>query len=289
MNQALVYPEPFRLPGQFYVINPQSSNLLTDHFTADDITHSSTEEAVVETSQSLYQDSPNTHISNSDLPSHSTSPNSEPTETQAPQQTQHLLPTHPMITRGKAGIFKPKAYTSITLEHHQTEIPTDVQTALSNSNWNQAMKEEFTALKENQTWSRVPYTPGMKLVGNKWVYKVKLNPDGTIFGFKARLVAKGFHQTADVDYNETYSPVVKASIIRIILSLTIVKNWDLGQVDVNNAFLNGDLVETVYMIQPEGFVDATKPNHVCKLKKALYGLKQAPRAWFEKLKNALKQ
>jgi histone deacetylase 1/2 len=81
--------------------------------------------------------------------------------------------------------------------------------------------------------------------------------------------------------------VIKASTTRIILSIAVHLNWDVKQLDINNAFLNGYLKETVFMHQPEGFVDSTKPNHICKLSKAIYGLKQAPRAWFDSLKNAL--
>ena len=127
----------------------------------------------------------------------------------------------------------------------------------------------------------------MKLVGNKWIFRVKQNSDGTINRYKARLVAKGFLQTEGVDYQETFSPVVKAATIRIVLSMDVINNWKLRQVDINNAFLNGELTETVYMPQPEGFVDTDHPRYVCKLKKALYGLKQAPRAWFDKLRSVL--
>lgn len=100
-------------------------------------------------------------------------------------------------------------------------------------------------------------------------------------------MAKGFQQTPGIDYLETFSPVVKSSTIRVVLSLAVTYGWDIQQVDVNNAFLNGELVETVHMLQPEGFADSQNPHHVCKLTKALYGFKQAPRAWFEKLKHAL--
>lgn len=89
-------------------------------------------------------------------------------------------------------------------------------------------------------------------------------------------MAKRFHQTQGMDYTEIYSPVVKALTIRIVLSLAVMNKWIPRQVDVNNAFLNDILVDDMYMVQPEGFVDSTKPNHVCKLKKAIYGLKQAP-------------
>jgi len=104
---------------------------------------------------------------------------------------------------------------------------------------------------------------------------------------KARLVAKDFNQEAGVDFNATYSPVVRTSTIRIVLSVATAKDWEVTQLDVKNVFLHGDLKENVYMVQPPGFEDVTKPTHVCSLKKALYGLKQAPRAWFDKFSNYL--
>ena len=133
----------------------------------------------------------------------------------------------------------------------------------------------------------VPYTSDMSLVNNKWLYRIKYNSDGTISRYKARLVAKGYQQVAGLDFFETYSPVIKPCTIRVIFTLAATHNWDIKHVDVNNAFLNGQLKETVYMKQPEGFISNEYPSHVCKLNKALYGLKQAPRAWFEKLKSSL--
>ncbi|GKF64655.1 ribonuclease H-like domain-containing protein [Tanacetum coccineum] len=85
-----------------------------------------------------------------------------------------------------------------------------------------------------------------------------------------------------VDFDETFSPVVKPSTIRTVLSLAVSRQWPIHQLDVKNAFLNGDLSETVYMHQPPGFVDSRYPNHVCLLQRSLYGLKQAPRAWFQR-------
>lgn len=87
-----------------------------------------------------------------------------------------------------------------------------------------------------------------------------------------------------VDYQETFSPVVKASTIRIILSLVVMNNWRSRHVDINNAFLNGEIIGTIYMPQPKGFMNQDHPKNVCKLKKALYSIKQASRAWFDKLK-----
>jgi hypothetical protein len=96
------------------------------------------------------------------------------------------------------------------------------------------------------------------------------------------LVAKGFHQQAGLDYDETFSPIIKPPTVRIILSLAAHHRWSLRQLDVSNAFLHGFLKEDVFMQQPPGYVDSAFPTLVCKLHKSLYGLKQAPRAWFER-------
>ena len=132
---------------------------------------------------------------------------------------------------------------------------------------------------KNQTWDLVPLPPNRKAVGCKQVFRVKENADGSINKYKARLVAKGFHQVHGFDFHETFSPVVKPITVRIILTLALTNAWDLFQLDVNNALLNGLLEETVYMVQSPGFKSADK-GLVCKLNKALYGLKQAPRQWF---------
>ncbi|KAK0593680.1 hypothetical protein LWI29_016926 [Acer saccharum] len=112
-------------------------------------------------------------------------------------------------------------------------------------------------------------------------------PSPLIFTYNTLLVAKGFHQRPDIDFTETFSPIVKPVTIRLILTLAVTNGWPLRQLDVNNAFLQGSLSDDVYMTQPLGFVDSTKPHHVCKLQKAIYGLRQAPRAWYNELRSFL--
>ena len=120
------------------------------------------------------------------------------------------------------------------------------------------------------------------------VFKVKRHFDGFIERYKARLLAHGFRQRFGLDYEDTFSPVVKPTTIRLILSLVVTRGWFIRRLDVQNAFLHGVLEEEVYMRQPPGFSDPDCPDHLCRLSKALYGLKQAPRAWHARLARALR-
>ena len=149
------------------------------------------------------------------------------------------------------------------------------------------MLDEYTALIRNDTWCLVPCPAGVNVVTEKWIFRHKLNSDGTLARYKARWVVRGFTQQAGVDYGETFSPVVKPATIRVVLSIATSHKWPIHQLDVKNAFLHGELAETVYCAQPSGFIDASKPNHVCQLQKSLYGLKQAPRTWFLKFTSYL--
>lgn len=144
------------------------------------------------------------------------------------------------------------------------------------------MEDEMRALRQNNTWTLVPRSDSMNVVGCKWVFCTKIKVDGTLDRLKARLVAKGFHQEEGVDFLETFSPIVKPGTICIVLAIATVHGWPTRQLNVSNAFLHGDLSIPVYMEQPPGFCDSTQPDHVCLLRRALYGLKQAPRAWFNK-------
>jgi hypothetical protein len=141
------------------------------------------------------------------------------------------------------------------------------------------MQSEFDALQSNNTWTLVPRPAGVNIVTGKWVFRHKFLSDGTLDRYKARWVLRGFTQRPGIDYDETFSPVVKPATIRVVLSLALSKSWPMHQLDVKNAFLHGTLTETVYCAQPTGFVDSSRPDHVCKLNRSLYGLKQAPRAW----------
>ena len=163
------------------------------------------------------------------------------------------------------------------------EEPRNVDEAFSDQKWISAMDVEHQALLKNKTWHLVPPPKGKNIIGCKWVYKVKCKADGSIDRYKAWLVAKGYKQRYGIDYEDTFSPVVKAATIRLVLSIAMTKGWSLRQLDVHNAFLHGILDEEVYMHQPPGYEDKSHPHYVCKLDKALYGLKQAPRAWYARL------
>ena len=134
------------------------------------------------------------------------------------------------------------------------------------------MDTELQALQANHTWDLVPLPNGKKTVGCKWVYKIKLKADGSLERYKACLMAKGYTQEYGVDFHETFSPIFPIVLWpKAILALAASHKWPLHQLDVNNAFLRGDLHEDVYMLVPNGL--SYPPNMVCKLRKSVYGLK----------------
>lgn len=161
--------------------------------------------------------------------------------------------------------------------------PSSYEEAQQHSEWVDAMETEMEMIHKNQTWELVPRPDERKVIGVKWIYKAKMNPNGTVNKYKARLVARGFAQESGVDYFETFAPVARFDTIRLLIALAAQKKWKIHQLDIKSAFLNGELEEDVFVEQPEGFQSRIYPDHVCKLKKALYGLKQAPRAWYSKI------
>ncbi|KAL0543454.1 hypothetical protein IC582_018550 [Cucumis melo] len=178
-------------------------------------------------------------------------------------------------------------FRAFTANLDSTIIPKNIYTALECPEWKNAVMEEMKALEKNRTWEICALPKGHKTVGCKWVFSLKYKADGTLDRHKARLVAKGFTQTYGIDYSETFSPVAKLNTVRVLLSVAVNKDWPLYQLNVKNAFLNGDLVEEVYMSPPPGF-EAQFGQEVCKLQKSLYGLKQSPRAWFDRFTTFVK-
>nr|GFC01324.1 ribonuclease H-like domain-containing protein [Tanacetum cinerariifolium] len=186
-----------------------------------------------------------------------------------------------MFTRSQSGIVKPLERFSLHTASI-SPIPKTPFVALQNSHWRQAMLDEYNALIKNGTWILVPKPAGVNMVRSMWLFKHKFHANGTLSRYKARLVANGSSQQQGIDVDETFSPLVKPATIRTFLTLAVSRKWPIHQLDVKNAFLNGNLSETVYMHQPPGFTDPQHPNHVCLLQRSLYGLKQAPRAWFQR-------
>ena len=149
----------------------------------------------------------------------------------------------------------------------------------SSREWHKAIKSEMESMYENQVWNLAEPPEGIKLIGCKWIFKRKTDADGNITIHKARLVAKGFGQIQRVDYDETFLPVVMLRSVRIMLAIAAYFDYEIWQMYVKTAFLNGNLNEDVYIIQPEGFVNPKDARKLCKLQKAIYGLKQESRSW----------
>ena len=143
------------------------------------------------------------------------------------------------------------------------EIPVDPETDPSSYNeavqdkdvtlWQTAMKAEMESMYSNQVWLLVDPPVGVKPIGCKWIYKRKRG-GREVETFKARLVAKGYTQKEGFDYEETFSPVAMIKSIRILLSIVAHMDYEIWQMDVKTTFLNGSLEETIYMVQPEGFI-----------------------------------
>ena len=141
----------------------------------------------------------------------------------------------------------------------------------NSESWIGAMRSEIKSMDDNQVWNLVDLPDGARPVECKWVFKKKIDMDGNVSVYKERLVAKGFRQVQGVDYDETFSPVVMLKSVRIMLAIAAYFDYEIWQMDVKMAFLNGNLTEDVYMIQPEGFVDPANADKVCKLQKSFMG------------------
>ena len=128
--------------------------------------------------------------------------------------------------------------------------------------WKEAIKTELDYILKNQTWVLVDLSLGAKPICYKWIFKRKYFPDGSIEKYKARLVAKGFSQKQNFDYLDTFAPVTRISSIRILITLASIAKLFIHQMDVKTSFLNGDLEEEIYMLQPEGCITFEQENKV---------------------------
>ena len=206
----------------------------------------------------------------------------EPEEHEEPPQRRHSERTRQTPVRYGRDEYIAASAQHVAYAACQITEPQTMEEALSDElsdEWKQAADSEYHSLMENETWELVPLPKGRKPIGSRWVFKVKYGSNGEIKRFKARVVAKGYAQKAGIDYEETFSPVVKFQSIRTLLAFAIQNDMLLHQMDVVTAFLNGTLEEDIYMEQPVGYIERGKEGLVCKLKKSLYGLKQAPRCW----------
>ena len=161
------------------------------------------------------------------------------------------LPAPRMTTRSQVGVRKPKNFFSLYTSS-VSRLPTSHQKALADPNWNPAMTDEYDAQIKNRTWSLVPRPYGANIINSLWLYKLKHDAYGNPKRCKARLVANGKSQQPGVDYDETFSPVVKPATIRMVLNTAVSKGWEMRQLDVKNEFLHGEISETIYMHQPPG-------------------------------------
>ncbi|GJZ46015.1 retrovirus-related pol polyprotein from transposon TNT 1-94 [Tanacetum coccineum] len=165
--------------------------------------------------------------------------------------------------------------------------PKSYKEALTKSSWIKAIQEELNEFERLEVWELVPHPDRVMIITLKWIYKAKLDELGGVLKNKAHLVARGYRQEEGIDFEESFALVSRLEAIRIFIEFAAHMNMFVYQIDVKTAFLNGILLEEVYVSKLDGFVDPENPNHVYKLKKALYGLKQAPRAWYDLLSSFL--
>ncbi|KAL0462720.1 UNVERIFIED_CONTAM: hypothetical protein Slati_0159600 [Sesamum latifolium] len=171
--------------------------------------------------------------------------------TQAPPTISAITSAHAVFVASGSSLREPQTYNQ----------------AATQSEWINAMKAEIQALHNNQTWDITPLPLDKRTIGCRWIYKLKLKPDGMVHKHKARLVAKGYNQIEWVDFFEKFSPVAKVVMVRTLLAAAASAGWHIHQLDVNNAFLYGYMDEDLYIDAPEGY--SVPPGHVCRLKKSL--------------------
>jgi len=218
-------------------------------------------------------------------PALSDSNNDESMPTQQPE-----LRVSSRATKGQYSIQNAQRYNFvfalIGMALLSTELcePKNLQQAKVSTTWAKwvdAMKIELESIHSNKTWTLVPRPGNRRVLGGKWVYKLKRGPNGEILRHKARWVVRGFEQEYGIDYNETFASVVKPMSYKALFAITAALDLEIHQMDVKTAFLYGNIDEEIYVEQPHELNDGT--DRVCRLNKALYGLKQSPRIWYNTL------
>jgi len=181
----------------------------------------------------------------------------------------------------------PEEHCTFMVSLDESFVPRTYEEAMEHDLWKESVGDEADAMIRNDTWYESELPKGKKAVSSRWIFTIKYLANGKVDRRKTRLVARGFTQTYGEDYIDTFAPVAKLHTIRIVLSLAVNLKWELWQMDVKNAFLQGELEDEVYMYPPPGLEHLVKPGNVLRLKKAIYGLKQSPRAWYNKLSTTL--
>ena len=211
-------------------------------------------------------------------------PGLDPSPTDPPQVEQEVAQQTvetPVPRRSSRSRQMPErfGYDVLLLDNDEPMTYNEAVMSPDSEKWLEAMRSEMKSMYDNQVWNLIDPPDGVKTIECKWIFKKKKDANGNVNVYKARLVAKGFRQVQGVDYDETFSPVAMLKSIRIMLAIAAYHDYEVWQMDVKTAFLNGNLSEDVYMIQPESFVNPKKANKICKLRRSIYGLKQASRSW----------
>ncbi|KAH9743821.1 hypothetical protein KPL70_003436 [Citrus sinensis] len=269
------------------------------HVTFDETNPSSTEKVIVDDNAEEEQQEEASNDNQEDAPpgiqeEHHEEPNAEQNEgtSQTLPKEWRYVSSHPkdVILGDPSRGVTTRSSLRNTCEHaafiSQIE-PKSFADAENDESWIMAMQEELNQFERNNVWELVPNPEHQSIIGTKWVFRNKMDESGVIVRNKARLVAQGYNQEEGIDFDETFAPVARLESIRMLLAYACHKDFILYQMDVKSAFLNGYIMEEVYVKQPPGFENEKFPDHVYKLSKALYGLKQAPRAWYDRLKNFL--
>ena len=216
---------------------------------------------------------------------------------ETPVQTEQPSVEQPLRRSGRV-TRQPERYYGLVIENDNElsfiddDDPITYNEAMSSvdsEKWQSAMESEMESMYTNQVWTLVEAPEGVKPIECKWVYKRKIGADGQVETYKARLVAKGFRQRQGIDFDETFSPVALLKSIRILLAIAAYYDYEIWQMDVKTAFLNGKLEEEVYMTQPEGFLSKGNEHLVCKLLRTIYGLRQASRRWNIRFDETIKE